>query len=148
MLLPAHSLAWHGTWDWLALISVINLPSPAVPVNHTYKFSYNYHFTHTWQYGQMTYSYTHIQITVSLLVLPHSRQAGQLALTPYVGNSTVQYILYSSFENGSVTSIYPIQYSTSGECFVFLFKRRIFFLLCLESCNYPLLTKCTIIYSS
>ncbi len=43
MLPPAHSLAWHGSWAWLALVSVINLPAPAVPINHTYMFSYNYH---------------------------------------------------------------------------------------------------------
>jgi hypothetical protein len=43
MLSPAHSLAWHGSWAWLALVSVIDLPAPAVPINHTYKISYNHH---------------------------------------------------------------------------------------------------------
>ncbi len=43
MLPPAHSLACNGSWAWHALVSVIILPAPAVPINHTYKFSYNCH---------------------------------------------------------------------------------------------------------
>jgi hypothetical protein len=43
VLPPAHSLAWHGSWAWLALVSVINLPALAVPINHIYKFPYYYH---------------------------------------------------------------------------------------------------------
>jgi hypothetical protein len=43
MLLPAHSLAWLGSWAWLVLVSVNNVPAPAVPINHTHKLSYNYH---------------------------------------------------------------------------------------------------------
>ncbi len=76
MLPPAHSQACHGSWAWLALVSVINLPAPAVPINHTYKCSYNYHikpksFLHMLNFmGAWYITHTHIWIMVSLLVLP------------------------------------------------------------------------------
>jgi hypothetical protein len=97
MLPPAHSLAWHGSGAWLALVSVINLPGPAVPINHTYKFSYNDYIKPKSFYTCLTlwaHDTLHIHIYELLILflffLPATRQGSwpRPLITPFIQTSS------------------------------------------------------------
>ncbi len=116
MLPPAHSLAWHGSsWAWLALISVINLPTLAVPINHTYKFCYNYHMKSTSLYIYLTlwahdiFIYTYKLLFLFLFFLPVTKQVSWLR--PLV-LGTVLHRTYCTVVLKTVQSHQYLQYST------------------------------------
>jgi hypothetical protein len=79
---PPNPLAWCGFWAWLALISVSDLPTPAVPINHTCKFPYNYHKRSKSSYTCITLwahdtSHIHDLWFLFLFFLPDIRQVGK-----------------------------------------------------------------------